>query len=1110
MFSSLARRMLAALLSLVMLSGVLGCFSLSAVDSGKAQGQSSGNTGTESAGYKQKVIAVVYDNSASMNDRNDRRCEYAKYSLQILLSVVGTEDEVVIVCMNDSSNQVSDRGVLTPDLKNGDRSATISGILDNSLIANAKGSYTPYGAVTKALGELEERGMPATTAAGDGESEKEYWLVVLTDGLFASLPTGDLASSLRSSLSNYSGLHTIYFGMGPKADDLASSGLTTEMPFTALKAPTAVELVNGMQTVSGLISGKYALPESAYSVSGNTVTLDLEKLSFPFRNISIMVQNCGVTLQKATYEGATLTPTQYNTIKGNSSIGITDGYAASFFNSSHFSGGKLILTFSGAVNKQAITFLGEPALSVQSSFEYRKGGQWLPADINSINSNLTKNDSIRVNIKVLEQANGTEVTPAQLTAIFGDYSAQVIYGGRSYQPGESIPLLLGKNELSVSASMMNGSYKLSRSYVCAIAENPTYYRIEAQTEERYGGDRDRLRVLYTVFEDNQPLSKAQLASYRYEIKATAADGSELPLTPVLQNDGRISAVVDVAGKGSGVVRFTCKVTSPLNVSRTLTTEANAWAYRTLQILPQTATTLRFSQAELVNNTTPMSFAFLTDGDEGNLEDGSIAYTVSVDGTDVTSFVTVSGNILSFVPTIESLGQSAGTAGGKTVTVKAYCPTSTGVTAMAGSEFELTSSALLVTESSASVQLTPYQLGQNKQQMVFRVTLDGVPLAWDASTLGVRMWVGSEEVTSSLTFRGEDMIFVPTREALGAQADTIGDKAVRVEVFFTAVPSLSAECRTNIKVIASSYEIQILPGTVSTVNRFNIEGSNSFFTCRILRDGVALTAEEMAEALAKREIRLSGGAFFLPYGVSASPSEQAGEGVLTCMIVRDQPRPLSTFTAMLVGSGTKTVGVSCGGATAQMDVSFTPSPIFQYIWRILVILLVLYLITYLLCGCFVCKHFRKGKMVILAISERHITVQTKSINRSFSERYSWHLKRFLPWRLAMNQPDTKGLTFKIGEEKKGKRPKVVARFRLKSTPANRVVRVIPDGDTTVWNEFRSLLKKQNKARLDMTTEEVRGLFSIGEEIGVNPKLDSSYYATLNRAGNIVRIQFFMYM
>ena len=54
--------------------------------------------------YKKKIVSVVFDNSGSMLEGN--RPELAKYSLQMLVSMLGKEDELIVCPMNYKNNDV--------------------------------------------------------------------------------------------------------------------------------------------------------------------------------------------------------------------------------------------------------------------------------------------------------------------------------------------------------------------------------------------------------------------------------------------------------------------------------------------------------------------------------------------------------------------------------------------------------------------------------------------------------------------------------------------------------------------------------------------------------------------------------------------------------------------------------------------------------------------------------------------------------------------------------------------------------------------------------------------------------------------------------------------
>lgn len=76
MFSKRIIRILALCIAAVFL---MACIPMSAAQTSEAE-----------TSYKRKIISVVYDNSGSMEVQS--RINYAQYSLQILLSMLGSGD----------------------------------------------------------------------------------------------------------------------------------------------------------------------------------------------------------------------------------------------------------------------------------------------------------------------------------------------------------------------------------------------------------------------------------------------------------------------------------------------------------------------------------------------------------------------------------------------------------------------------------------------------------------------------------------------------------------------------------------------------------------------------------------------------------------------------------------------------------------------------------------------------------------------------------------------------------------------------------------------------------------------------------------------------------
>ena len=83
------------LLVFSMLAGLATAFPMSAAESSKEN----------SSGYTQKIVSVLFDNSTSMS--NDGRLPAARYSLEILMSLLDERDIMYIAPMNIGGSAIS-------------------------------------------------------------------------------------------------------------------------------------------------------------------------------------------------------------------------------------------------------------------------------------------------------------------------------------------------------------------------------------------------------------------------------------------------------------------------------------------------------------------------------------------------------------------------------------------------------------------------------------------------------------------------------------------------------------------------------------------------------------------------------------------------------------------------------------------------------------------------------------------------------------------------------------------------------------------------------------------------------------------------------------------
>ena len=115
---------------------------------------------------KERVVSLVYDDSGSM--RNNDRWKYANYALQSLVALLDENDTFSYVPMSRPAQSIH------VSLANEKRQTEIT-----QIEAWTKYLNTPFGAVETAMQCIEKE------AAADGE--REFWLIVLTDGAFNEL-----------------------------------------------------------------------------------------------------------------------------------------------------------------------------------------------------------------------------------------------------------------------------------------------------------------------------------------------------------------------------------------------------------------------------------------------------------------------------------------------------------------------------------------------------------------------------------------------------------------------------------------------------------------------------------------------------------------------------------------------------------------------------------------------------------------------------------------------------------------------------------------------------------------------------------------------------------
>ena len=871
----------------------------------------------DDARYTQKVVSVLFDNSGSMD--NENKFEYAQYAIQMLMSLLGEKDILVITPMNTTRSQPVTDGShsVEIDLSKKDRELQIELALKNSFLANGPTGMTPSTSMAVAVDQLKQRGMTTKDdlIGQQKNQDKEYWFVILSDGAFDEQTATMTADKLiEPYISKYASLQTIFLSFGDAAPDLTGCSLSKTTAFFPYKASKPSEIVTVIQKIANRLTGRYTLDAASYKISGSSVVIDLDTYEFSLNSISVTVQNCGASLKSAKYNGKSINILQACEIVADKKLNMKSGYTAVIKGDPYLSGGKLELEFSDKVLNLAV--LVEPALYIEPYLEYQDGATWTEADMQYINSHLSKGDQIRVGYRVYEKASGK---PIDLTKIFGTTTSNVTYANKSYNMSDPIPLIVGNNELGISVSVMDGTYSLYAAMLCIIEEEPNHYRVEVDKEESTMQSSDpKSQLLFTVYADNKPLSKSGLSTYTVNVTAKAPNGDEFPVKHSIQSDGKIQVQLDASSGSFGVYTVEVEVMSEYGMIRNKEAIINFYPL-TLEARVASNEKLTLTQNQLESNTTPITFVVTADGRAFDLGSALLSYKLEVQGTDVTAFATVDGN---------------------------------------------------------------------------------------------------------------QLIYVPQAGTFGNHGTSLGEKAVKLTVTCPEFPQLSATAEAAVEVTNTKYTLEVVPGGNQTVDRFDILGSEAVVYFRAGKDGVALSEDELAQAIKNGTVKVKDSGTFSsflwqPCGKDVSVEVVNGEALVACRIVRDWIPPFDSFMAMLILNGNKTLTATYMGVEVTEEVTFTPSPIFAYIWRILVIILVVYLVLFAI-GLFSkkkCRNLPKGYFVFASFGASddldEVQIQVKPVNATFKKTWFWHFKRLIfmrPLWSDQEEESCNGLKLKYSPKK----------------------------------------------------------------------------------------------
>ncbi len=341
-------------------------------------------------------------------------------------------------------------------------------------------------------------------------------------------------------------------------------------------------------------------------------------------------------------------------------------------------------------------------------------------------------------------------------------------------------------------------------------------------------------------------------------------------------------------------------------------------------------------------------------------------------------------------------------------------------------------------STDALTMSQHGLLSNQDGFTFTASAATGALNLQNGAYGYRVTVGSKDVTSFCTVDAQGVHFVPTQESIGDLAVQAGDLPVKFTAFVKTLPQISASVSATVRITPTVF---ILSAEVrgGEIDPFDIDGANTKAYISVKRDGVYLSAEELQTIYDNGLLTVSVenrsfiekilGSFRADYTVQTKND-------IAYIVMTPTDRHfglLSCFTSMFVFPGDRTVQASYQGVSASADFEIENVGAWAYIWRILVLFLILHVIM-LIVGFKKINRFKTGRYVKLEVtlnSDKEIQsadfIKVNKINYSWTNFIFWK-RLFIPikyWTKGTQQREVE-LNRIFLEARKNQAPAVLIR------------------------------------------------------------------------------------
>ena len=803
-------RITATLLAILCL---LPCLSLSAFAA--SSGASSGDE--EQKLYVEKYVSVLYDNSGSMRN-DDKRAYYSTYAIQMMASMMNSEDKLWITPMNvyNSKYVANDKSnpmylVSTVDNSkrfefSANRENDIKSFVDKYMAIDFNASASQCQPLTPLPGAPTPPESIATAVDRvykyddiDGYTEgreRKRWAVILTDGAFTNdgvaITKAQVIEYLQAELDEYEDLNMIYISLGNletagnKKSDVIDLSTSTEFAkyqerFKAYHCD-ASSVVSTMREVMNRMSDRYTLGEGesefiSMSADGKTATVNLDLAEFPLYSISYAVQDFGGTVTSATYDGVKFTPTNCK-ITPPSQLGLQSGVTGTIshdtirFNTADSASNKLILTFSHPVKKDNIVLMAEPALYMKPVFQYEKDGKWIEASAGELSKKLASGDEIRVGYRIMDGSNDTIYNTE--TDLPGKTFGTVYLDGTVVKENlkgvageptntnmsDPISLSTGKNEIRLNVSLMDDVYRLESKVTVEIVGSTEGYELKGELISLGG---TKTKSVFTAYRTGTALTAAELSEYAATAVLKNAAG-EMVTTLSAKLEGNTFAVeLDLADYAYGEYALVLSLEhnrfSVSMAAQTFPSHAPSKIELSIDGGDKGSEIKTTENAFHRGQTKRFTFFLKADNKNLDFDSGIVSYEVIFDGEKLpTSAYTVKGNKLMLLPNAATVGKlmEEGPKDYK-ITVKAFLKGNEAVKDERDVKLVITESLYeVVCLSNDKLPIDRFNIEDTPAEMYFAVYCDGKPLTEEELAVAL----GYEEKTEATETVGEITVDCP--------------------------------------------------------------------------------------------------------------------------------------------------------------------------------------------------------------------------------------------------------------------------------------------------------------------------------------------------------------